>query len=54
MSEDHAKQLITIAIGRASMCWEHPEKAGIFLSREALEVADDLLDDLELKEIPAD
>ena len=30
------------AIGEASMCWEHPERAGVFDSDRALEIADRL------------
>lgn len=46
MSEDQARQLITLAVGKASMCWESPEKAGVFDSNNALTIADDLLIDL--------
>ena len=33
---------VCVAIGAASMCWEHPERAGVFDSTRALEIADQL------------
>ena len=33
---------VSEAIGAASMCWEHPERAGVFDSPRALEIADRL------------
>ena len=38
-----------IAVGHASMCWEHPERAGIFDTEQAIQVAQRLFD-LSLKE----
>jgi hypothetical protein len=37
------EQAIREAIGTGSMCWEHPENAGVFLSDQALWVADGLI-----------
>lgn len=39
------KELIGIAIGEASMCWE-PHPAGVFDSSRAMEIADKLFQDL--------
>jgi len=41
------KELIQIAMGEASMCWENVDKAGVFDSSEALRVGDQLLKDIE-------
>ena len=40
------KELIMIAIGQASMCWEHPDKAGTFNCNKAKEIGDKLYKDL--------
>jgi hypothetical protein len=37
------EEAVFLAIGRASMCWEHPEGAGVFDSTAACEVGDALL-----------
>ncbi len=58
MSEEKARELIMLAIGSASMCWENLQwdnigkgkaGAGTFLSDRAIEVGDQLLVDLGLK-----
>jgi hypothetical protein len=36
------------AIGAASVCWEHPEKAGVFDSDRAKDIGNGLLDRLGL------
>ena len=30
---------ILVAIGQASMCWEHPERAGVFDDQEAVRIS---------------
>jgi len=52
MSEAEAREIIGIAVGRASMCWENIEGAGIFDDGRAIEVIEDLLTQLELRELP--
>jgi hypothetical protein len=39
---DGLEQICQEAVGRASMCWETPEGAGVFDSEDALKVAKDL------------
>ena len=39
---DKVVEEIYQSIGEASMCWEHPEKAGVFKSGQANTVALDL------------
>ena len=36
-------QAIGEAIGAASMCWEHPERAGVFNSERASQIVDELM-----------
>ena len=52
MEEEKAKELILHAIGQGSMCWEHVDGAGFFMSHRAIKIADQLLIDLELKSLP--
>ena len=33
-----------VAVGQASMCWEHPERAGAFDTEQAINVAKELYD----------
>jgi hypothetical protein len=43
------------ALGGASMCWEHVDRAGVFLSERALEVGERLIEALGLdkdQEVP--
>lgn len=40
------ESIIATKIGQASMCWEHPEKAGIFDSTQATVIAKDLHDEI--------
>jgi hypothetical protein len=37
------------AIGAASMCWEHPEQAGVFQNERAAEIGEELLTFLKKK-----
>lgn len=53
-TEKEARELIGIAIGEASMCWERPGDSGVFLSNKASRIIDDLVVDLELKELSPD
>lgn len=41
------KELIAIAIGQASMCWEFPERAGKFQDREAINILETLIKKLD-------
>jgi hypothetical protein len=41
-------QAVVLAVGAASMCWEHPEGAGVFASERAIDVANDLIRYLQL------
>lgn len=49
-TESEARELIALAIGQASMCWETLEIGGIFQSEKAVEIIEELLIDLELKD----
>lgn len=40
------RDAVFIALGAASMCWQHIEKAGIFESEQAIEIGEALLDKL--------
>lgn len=40
---DSLRTLIFEALGEASMCWEFPEKAGIFQSERAEQIGNKLL-----------
>jgi len=51
INEQLARERIGIALGRASMCWENVDKAGIFESERCAQIIDELLIDLELMEI---
>lgn len=51
-TEKEARELIAIAIGQASMCWECPAESGVFLSHQANKIIDELVIDLELQELP--
>jgi hypothetical protein len=37
------KQIIEEALGAASMCWQYPDKAGIFVTSRAEAIADEVL-----------
>jgi len=41
---DVLRSVIYEAVGHASVCWEFPEKAGVFDTEEASRVADELYD----------
>lgn len=41
--KDNLTTLIFEAIGEASMCWEFPEKAGVFQSERAEEIGNELI-----------
>lgn len=34
----HIRERVYLDIGQASMCWENPEKAGVFDSQQAAEI----------------
>lgn len=42
-------QIIGEAIGAASMCWEHPERAGVFDSQGASRIVDEVMTTLRRK-----
>ncbi len=41
------REKVFIALGAASMCWEHPDRAGIFDSDAAVAVGEELVAWLE-------
>ena len=41
--ETPTEQLIAEAVGAASMCWEHPDKAGIFQEQKAKEIVKEVM-----------
>ncbi len=43
---DGLRSMIYEAVGHASMCWEFPEKAGVFDTEEASRVGDELYDSI--------
>ena len=43
---DNLKSIVMQAIGQASMCWEFPERAGVFQSEQAIKVANKLTDEI--------
>jgi hypothetical protein len=43
------ERVIGEAIGAASSCWEHPERAGIYDSERASQIADELMTILKQK-----
>ena len=45
---DNLRTLIFEALGEASMCWEFPEKAGIFQSDRAEQIGNRLLEEINL------
>jgi hypothetical protein len=47
--ETPVHEAIGQAIGAASMCWEHPENAGVFDSTRAVELVDELIAFLQSK-----
>lgn len=53
---DNLRSIVMQAIGQASMCWEFPERAGVFQSEKAIKVAEKLIDEINsvLKPITAD
>jgi hypothetical protein len=42
------EDFICQAIGAASVCWEHPGRAGVFDSERAKQIADEVLDHLSV------
>jgi hypothetical protein len=44
------KQIIQEAVGAGSMCWEHPERAGVFKTHVALTIADEVMAILNQKQ----
>lgn len=43
---DNLRSVVMQAIGQASMCWEFPERAGVFQSDAAIKVAEKLIEDI--------
>lgn len=43
---DNLRTLIFEALGEASMCWEYPEKAGVFQSERAQQIGNKLLEEI--------
>ena len=43
---DNLKSIVMQAIGQASMCWEFPERAGVFQSDKAIKVAEKLIEEI--------
>jgi hypothetical protein len=43
---DNLRTLIFEALGEASMCWEFPEKAGVFQSDRAEQIGNRLLEEI--------
>jgi hypothetical protein len=39
---DVDRDVVMVAVGEASMCWEHPERAGVFDTAKAIEVGNGL------------
>lgn len=52
--ETPIRQVIQEAIGAASMCWEYPEKAGVFNSDKALEISNEVLEMIHRKSMRLD
>jgi hypothetical protein len=42
-------QVIGEAVGAASMCWEFPEKAGVFQSEKASQIVDEVMEIIHRK-----
>lgn len=42
-------EVIGVAIGMASMCWEHVERAGVFQSTYAADLSEALLEDVQMR-----
>jgi hypothetical protein len=42
-------EVIGQAVGAASMCWEHPERAGVFKVEQATAIVDEVMNNLYLK-----
>ena len=53
---DNLRNVVMQAIGQASMCWEFPERAGVFQSDNAIKVAEKLIEEINsvLKPISGD
>lgn len=49
MSSDEIESKINIAVGMASMCWEMPEKAGVFDTNEGVKVVKTFREMLQYK-----
>ena len=47
--ETPVNQLIGEAVGAASMCWEHPERAGVFNTTKATAIVEEVINILYLK-----
>ena len=43
---DNLRSVVMQAIGQASMCWEFPERAGVFQSDQAIKVAEKLIEEI--------
>lgn len=47
--ETPISQVIGEAIGAGSMCWEHPENAGVFQVDQANKIVDEVLEIIRIK-----
>jgi len=45
-AEARLREVLAIAIGQASMCWQHPERAGDFQADAAVFLVDETLRDV--------
>ncbi|GEM_PF-4100362 len=43
---DNLKSIVMQAIGQSSMCWEFPERAGVFQSERAIKIAEKLIEEI--------
>ena len=48
IDEDKVREIIGIALGRASMCWTDVDKAGVFLSDICIQIIDETVVEISL------
>jgi hypothetical protein len=48
------KDVVAQALGEASVCWEHPERAGVFNEQRCVQVLDELLGLLQRNGVDVD
>lgn len=46
LTDQDSETAMFIAFGAISVCWEHPEKAGVFQSDRAVLIGEELMDHL--------